>query len=171
MCVLGVVSVDVCVGGVSVDMCVGGVNVDMCVGGVSVDVCVTGSEMENVLNDFSKFVKLRYEELVAITTRFQDKVITLVNKLVYLGTNTSENATFLRPTGSSSAVLYGLPKVHKPGVPLRPIMAAYNIALFKLSKFLVPILSEFTTKEFTVKNSYEFTKYLSSFILPNNFFY
>ena len=86
------------------------------------------------------------------------------------GTISKEDATFLKHTGSSPATLYGLPKIHKKDVPLRPIMAAYNTAPFKLSKFLVNILSEFSTNEFTVKNSYEFTKTLNQAKLPNNFF-
>lgn len=60
--------------------------------------------------------------------------------------------------------------INQPDVPLGPIMAAYNIAPFKLSKFLVPNLSKFTTNDYTIKKkSYEFTKYLSDFKLLTDF--
>lgn len=49
-------------------------------------------------------------------------------------------------------------------------MAAYNTASFKLSKFLVPILSWLTTNQYTVKNSYELAESLSKIKIPNSYF-
>ena len=63
---------------------------------------------------------------------------------------------------------YGLPKVHKRSVPLRPIIAAYNTASYKLAKFLVPILRPYTTNNFTVKNSHELSQFLSDYKLPES---
>ena len=38
-------------------------------------------------------------------------------------------------TSSFFGILYGSPKVHKgPSVPLRPILAAYNLPNYKLAK-------------------------------------
>ena len=55
-----------------------------------------------------------------------------------------------------AGILYGLPKIHKPNLPMRPILAAYNTtAVYKLSKFLVPLIEQFTVNEFSLKNSYE----------------
>lgn len=52
-------------------------------------------------------------------------------------------------SGSSPGILYGLPKIHKSDFSeknqMRPIFAAYNTPSFSLAKFLVPILSPFTT--------------------------
>ena len=60
--------------------------------------------------------------------------------------------------GLSFGTLYGLPKIHKPKpVPFRSILAAYNLPNFKLAKYLVPLLSNLTTNQYSVKNSYEFT--------------
>ena len=39
---------------------------------------------------------------------------------------------------------------------MRPILAAYNTTVYKLSKFLVPLIEQFTVNEFSLKNSYEF---------------
>ncbi len=43
------------------------------------------SKMENILSNSTKFVKFKFIDLIAITTKFEDKVIRLVNKLVFLG--------------------------------------------------------------------------------------
>ncbi|BHF76361.1 hypothetical protein SprV_0501945900 [Sparganum proliferum] len=52
---------------------------------------------------------------------------------------------------------YGLPKVHKPGVPLRPIVSLRGTPTFRLSKWLYQQLC-FLTKdsEWTVKSAEEF---------------
>ena len=60
-------------------------------------------------------------------------------------------------------MLYGLPKIHKPDFKskfqFRPILAAFNTPSFNL--FLAPTLS-LTTNEFTCKNSYQFSKDIST---------
>ena len=66
--------------------------------------------------------------------------------------------------------MYGLPKVHKPDVPLRPILAAYNTPTYPLAKFLVPLLQPFTFNSYTLQNSYDFYKSITEFRADNNFF-
>ncbi|UYV77496.1 hypothetical protein LAZ67_15001279 [Cordylochernes scorpioides] len=39
------------------------------------------------------------------------------------------------------AYIYGLPKIHKPGVPLRPIIAYHLSPAYSVAKFLVSFLS------------------------------
>ena len=76
------------------------------------------SKMQNIISDGNKFVKLKYEEISTVTTKLEDKIIRLVNKLIFLGTISKEDATCLKHTGSSPATLYGLPKIHKKRCPL-----------------------------------------------------
>ena len=125
------------------------------------------SKMKNILQDASKFTKLLYSDLYKLTTKVEDKVIRFINNLVSLNVITPDVAQSLKPTGSTPGIMYGLlPKVHKDSVPLRPIVAAYNTASYKLAKFLVPLLSKFTTNQFTVKNSYDLSKFLSDYNVP-----
>ena len=42
----------------------------------------------------------------------------------------------VRPSGSQKSRLYGLPKMHKDGVPLRPILSMIGSAQHELAKFL-----------------------------------
>ena len=66
------------------------------------------------------------------------------------------------PVGTSPAILYGNPKVHKTVVnntpTFRPILSAINPPSCLLAKYLNPILSPITTNDFTVKNSFDFAE-------------
>ena len=65
--------------------------------------------------------------------------------------------------------IYGLPKVHKPGAPLRPIVSFINSALYNLSKFFTKILSPLAGRNgHTVKNSYEFVDTITGLKLDDD---
>ena len=60
----------------------------------------------------------------------------------------------------------GFPEVHKNGIPLRPILAAFKAPSYNLSKFLINFLQPLTINNFTLKNTYEFKNVVSEFQLP-----
>jgi hypothetical protein len=53
-------------------------------------------------------------------------------------------------------VLYGLPKIHKKDVPLRPIISAVQTYNYKLAKYLDEILKPLVNKEYMLKDSFDF---------------
>lgn len=58
---------------------------------------------------------------------------------------------------------YGLPKTHKAGAPLRPIISCRNSSASELVKFLLPIVQTLEEKTITkVKNSQHFVEILRS---------
>ena len=61
----------------------------------------------------------------------------------------------LAPTGSRPGILYGLPKVHKPYVSLRPTVSSINSHSFPLVKFLVPLLHPISTNQYTTHDDNE----------------
>ena len=63
--------------------------------------------------------------------------------------------------------MYGLPKIHKEGVPLRPILAAYQTPSYKIAKFLIPLLEEYAKSIYTTKNSHEFQEHIANINLPS----
>ena len=73
----------------------------------------------------------------------------------------------IAPTGSRPGILYGLPKVHKPlidGNPkFRQILSAISTPTYRLSKYLVPLLTPITTNDYTVKDSFSFAKEVINF--------
>ena len=62
----------------------------------------------------------------------------------------------LHSTDSTPVSFYGLPKIHKENVPLRPIMSAIGSPTYKLSKYLANIFSPLQNNKYTVKNSASF---------------
>ena len=69
----------------------------------------------------------------------------------------------LRSCDSVLPRIYGLPKIHKPNVPLRLIVSFVGSATYKLSKVLKNVLSPLVgTTKYSVKNSKEFVDLLSS---------
>ena len=69
--------------------------------------------------------------------------------------------------GRCSGILYGFSKVHKiviNNIPkFHPILIAINTTVYKLAKFLIPILSPLTVNEYTAKDSFSFTKEVFNF--------
>jgi hypothetical protein len=69
----------------------------------------------------------------------------------------------LTPYHSKRPHLYGCPKVHKPNIPLRPIVSSIGSLCYALAGFLHKILSPFAGKsESFVKNSGHFIQLLKS---------
>ena len=68
----------------------------------------------------------------------------------------------LRSSDSALPRIYGLPKIHKPNFPLRPIVSFIGTATYQLSKFLKQILVPVVgNTQYTVKNSSEFVELIS----------
>ena len=65
---------------------------------------------------------------------------------------------YLHSTDGTPARFYGLPKIHKPTVPLRPITSCINFPTYNLSKNLVKVLSPPITGKYILKNSFVFSQ-------------
>ena len=83
------------------------------------------------------------------------------NKYVYQlfkNKSISQNEYYhLHSSDANASQIYGLPKIHKPHTPLRPIVSFINSPLYNLSKFFTNILLPLVGDNgYTVKNSYEF---------------
>ena len=65
----------------------------------------------------------------------------------------------LRATYSATPHLYSLPKIHKPEVPLRPIVSSIDSPTYNLAKFLTRIISPLADKTSTfVQDSGDFVE-------------
>ena len=76
----------------------------------------------------------------------------------------------LRPTGSSRPRAYGLPKIHKNEVPLRPIISMSGSAVYDISRWLArllnPVVELFSSR--CVKDSFEFVDIRKNADVPSN---
>ncbi|XP_037787664.1 uncharacterized protein LOC119583265 [Penaeus monodon] len=116
-------------------------------------------KMLNILNDHTKLKK--------ITTDISTHLLYLEDKLKRLlrmiKSSIGENTyNFLSTSGSQPGLLYGLPKVHKPNIPLRPIISSIGTFNYNTAKFLVPILSPLTSNKYTIDNSTSFANEITS---------
>ena len=71
----------------------------------------------------------------------------------------------MRASGTQPGILYGLPKIHKIGTPLRPILSAIGTAGYNIAKFFVPILAPFISNEYTINDSFSFVEEIVA--IPN----
>ena len=66
----------------------------------------------------------------------------------------------LHSTVAIPASFYGLPKIHKPGIPLRPITSCINAPTYNVSRHLVSILSPLLEEKYSVTNSVMFAQHV-----------
>ena len=112
-------------------------------------------KMEDVLSDDSKFTFVGSPNFSNIF-KMEDKINRTLKQFKDKSMISDETYNTLYSSGSSYSILYGLPKVHKRDVPLRPILAAYNSPNFAIAKYLVPVLSKLTSNQHTLSNSSSF---------------
>ncbi|XP_069989664.1 uncharacterized protein [Penaeus vannamei] len=113
----------------------------------------------NILTDHTKFKK--------ITTEMSTHLLYLEDKLkrplrTIKSSIDASTYNFLSTSGSKPGLLYGLPKVHKPNIPLRPIISSIGTFNYNTAKFLVPIISPLTTNQYTIENSTAFANEITS---------
>ena len=119
-------------------------------------------KMNDILSDTTKFIKINKQPGREVR-RLEDKVRNYIRTLSRLGLLTKTQYDSIFPTGSTPALLYGLSKVHKNNIPLRPIMSSTNTYNRKLSQFLIPFLLPLTCNQFTVKNTFSFCREINKF--------
>nr|XP_027226988.1 uncharacterized protein LOC113818961 [Penaeus vannamei] len=128
-------------------------------GVVILNKCDYEQKLMDILSDKTKFKQ--------ITTKISTHLLYLEDKLnrllrtikASININTYNS---LMTSGSRPGVLYGLPKVHKPNIPLRPIISSIGTFNYNTAKFLVPIISPLTSNQYTIDNSTSFVKEITS---------
>ena len=76
----------------------------------------------------------------------------------------------LRSLGGHIPLLYGLPKIHKPGIPLRPIVSFVSSPTYALSKHLARALSPLVGNSSSfVSSSLEFVSFSKSITIPEKY--
>jgi hypothetical protein len=83
--------------------------------------------------------------------------VLLEGKLIEKGTH-----NWLNPCNTRSPKLYGLPKIHKVDIPLRPIVCTIGSPTYPLAKYVSRILGPLLDgSEFVVRNSVNFVEILN----------
>ena len=113
------------------------------------------NKVNDIIGDDSKF-KIETSNPFKLILRLEDKIHRFLRTLKNFGVINDQCSRSLSPTGSKPGILYGLPKVHKQGYPVRPILSAIRTPTYNMSKFLIPLIDKWATNEYTVKDTFNF---------------
>ncbi|XP_062706267.1 uncharacterized protein LOC134287713 [Aedes albopictus] len=103
------------------------------------------------------------------TSRYQQQNNSLVNRLRNLGLIDRKTASRLTTYKAVCPRIYGQPKAHKPGLPLRPVVPNMTAPSYQLSKFVGSILQKSLVSEYNIKDSYTFCEFINNVTLPENY--
>lgn len=130
------------------------------------------AKIEQIILDETKFSKHQNQDLYKISRSVERKVRNyLRDHLKKTGLISTETYRQLYPNGSRIGLLYGNPKVHKQGCPIRPICSAVGTATYDLSKYLAEIISPAATNSYGTdcRDSFQFLEQLQNYDLNNYF--
>ena len=126
-------------------------------------------KMNLILNDFKSFEKQPFLQVPKHTLNLEDKANRLIRKLKENHSISESEYKSLYVVGSRPGVMYGLPKIHKQNIPMRPVVSSISTPFYKLAKFLIPAIEGFAKNEFTLNNSFEFFDEIRSMDLKDKF--
>lgn len=111
--------------------------------------------MTDMFSDPNTYKVLQYD----VTDTIQSRLIGIALRLKKSKFIDDKTYTSITKYNSSIPKGYGLPKVHKDGIPMRPIIACYNSPAHEISVLLAGILKNLiTNSRYNVKNSFEFVE-------------
>ena len=120
-------------------------------------------KIRTLLTDTDTYKRLPKDPTPAMERRMNG----LLQGLTRSGTMSDSLYIWLRSSAGKMPLLYGLPKVHKPEVPLRPIVSFIGSPTYNLSKHLVTILSPLVGRSSShVRNSFEFASIAGQSLRP-----
>ena len=109
-------------------------------------------KINELLNDTSKFVELPDDPTITREKKLHEYLYYLKTK----GALDESTYQTIRPQGLKPGGIYGLPKIHKDGNPLRPIVSSIGTYTYELSKFLADILKPLSNNQYTIRDSFSF---------------
>ena len=91
------------------------------------------------------------------TNRQKSKLIQILKKIKEEGGMNETTYKKIYPTGAGIPKFYGLPKIHKAGVPLRPIVSSRGSVSYNTAKELARILKPLAGRTtYSVQNTKDF---------------
>lgn len=116
-------------------------------------------KIHDLLSDEQTYVVLRRD----LTQALERRMNKLLLSLKQAGTISRQLHHHLHSSDGKVPLQYGLPKTHKPGVPLCPIVSFLNSPTYNLSRHLVSILSPLVSKlDARMKNLVDFAWFARS---------
>jgi len=114
--------------------------------------------MKSILNDQFKFKSVKNDNNLDRLIKFQRFLARLKTK----GALSLEDYQRIWPTSAATLTLYGLPKLHRERVPLRPILSSIGSYNHECATWLSEILTPLRHHKATVKDLFEFLQRISN---------
>ena len=122
-------------------------------------------KMFNLLSDENTYTKLKKDP----TITYKNKMIKILRSWVKENQDLKSLKQRIYPTSQVTPRAYGTPKIHKPDVPLRPIVAGIGSITYQAAKYLAEILGPLVGKTVHhIHNSSDFVKLISDITLEEN---
>lgn len=121
----------------------------------------------DILNDAQSYTKLNKDP----TSTYQQKANKLVKDLFEDDMIVEQESKNLMLYNAVPAKFYGLPKIHKPTLSLRPIISSIDTPNSNIAQFITNILtiSYDNNNEYFVKDSFQFAEFINEKQLPEGF--
>ena len=104
-------------------------------------------KMDEILSATSKF-----DDATKLTLKRENQIKTLLTKLKADNCINEKTYKELYPTGTRIGILYGLPKIHRFSIPLRPTLSSTNHYSYNIAKFFIPFLTPISTSSLVIKD-------------------
>ena len=127
--------------------------------------CLVVMDKEEYINKAQELLKEETYRIIPEdpTIQQKSKLIQLLKKIKTEGGINEENYKKMYPTGAGIPKFYGLPKVHKAGVPLRPMVSSRGSVTYNIPKELARILKLLAGRStFSVQNTMDFVEQVKS---------
>ena len=101
------------------------------------------------------YTKIDHDPTSEVSTNITDKLIQIKLK----GLISEKNFAFLKPENCKHGQFYLLPKIHKKGIPGRPICSSVNHPTANISKFVDEHIKQFVPKtKFYIRDTQDFMR-------------
>ncbi|XP_055590862.1 uncharacterized protein LOC129742949 [Uranotaenia lowii] len=120
------------------------------------------AKMEALIGDQSTYSSLARDP----TNGFQTKNNEFAKRLADLKLINRATELKLKTYKATAPCIYGTPKAHKVGLPLRPVVPCMTSPSYELSKYIGRILQASINSKYNVKDSFEFCDFINNVVLP-----
>ncbi len=120
-------------------------------------------KVHKLLTSTGKFKELKKDVTISREEEFI-KYLRSINSSSQKGSGEISDEVYkeIMPFGSRPGIMYGLPKIHKEGAPVRPIISAIGTYTYKTAKYLNRILTEYITEnDCIIKDTFDFVNRVS----------
>jgi len=108
------------------------------------------NKMNELLSDSTTYIKINNDP----TSRFQKTNNDLVDSWQRTNLLDKDIVKSLKINNAVPSSIYGLPKIHKVNIPLRPVVSTINSPFYKLSSFLSQSIGHIlSNNDYHVKHS------------------